>query len=729
MQNLSLQKRSFFNSIGLDTKNMPTELKNKAENLNDEIPTEDTIFFKNKNLVTSEKKHFGLKNLVGTANKENIGKSWVQILVDDNKSDEMIKKYFDNPNYYFKDLKKIDSTELSDNDIELYDDNGKLYVKKGTDKLALMMTKYLLESSRAQSKEEQQLINKKYIFAGNILTPPKDRDEVYMINMLANNYGEKLKIKKATNDNQCKYIFNYGTQTIKVNDKRELETFVKNSYFPKTFKTKAKLKNKLDNFVKIGTAYKNDEKYEDAFLVMGKIFPNYEMFVKYYQKAQQYNLNDKVIADTELNNVTYDVFLQELIRCVKEEEKSKKKEQEKSEKNKKIIKAEEKLKKQDEEEKRRIKEQEKIIAEQEKAQQEKIEKEMQQEKQKKIEVQRQKKLEGKKKKEIAEQIENELIEFKACMNKRAKSIIDDIETTYYKLNSEESKYFELAGNVDVTLNIDKINENKINSSINNIKEYMININKKIDSAKKIEELKDLNESLKDTKKIINCKKIVDEYSDEMSTIFKTCFNKKVQKLITESKIKKLDMQKEEIESEKCSFFSRLLGKNKLKQAKLDNIDLKKQLVISESQYISRSFYYLEDGLSEIYTYMRDETDESCLGDINYFLKNIESNREFNNMIDQDKLNEIVQEKLNRKDNLPQLSLNKEKHSFFSKKQINLVEEKNNELKRVIQITRANSLKLQNTGLLPILGNISSTKAITRFYNDLVKVKENLRAQI
>jgi len=159
MQKISLQKKSFFNSIGLDTKNIPSELKTKTTNLTKKIPSEDIVFFKNKNLITTERKHFRLKNLIGTVSNEYDGKSWIEIFVNNEKSDEMIKQYFKNPNYYFKELRKLDQSNLShNNELELYEDNGKLFVKDGTARLALMMTKYLLETSRAQSKEERNLI-------------------------------------------------------------------------------------------------------------------------------------------------------------------------------------------------------------------------------------------------------------------------------------------------------------------------------------------------------------------------------------------------------------------------------------------------------------------------------------------------------------------------------------------------------------------------------------------
>ena len=243
-----------------------------------------------------------------------------------------------------------------------------------------------------------------------------------------------------------------------------------------------------------------------------------------------------------------------------------------------------------------------------------------------------------------------------------------------------------------------------------------------------ESLKNINELSKDLNKIIDSKNIIEGYSNEMENIFKTCFNKEIQKLITDSKLKKLEKQRLEIEQEKCSFFSKLLGKAKLKQAKLDNINLKKQLILSESQYINKSYYYLEDGLSEVYTYLKEETDETCLSDIRLFLRNIEQNSQIKNMINQDKLNNLVKEKMEQKRNLPQLVLSKEKHKLFSKAQINLMEEKNNELKRVIQITRANSLKLQNTGMIPILGNIKTTKSISKFCNNLNEINNTLKYQ-
>ena len=257
MQKISLQKRSFFNSIGLDTKNIPSELKVKTTNLTKKIPSEDVVFFKNKNLVTSERKHFRLKNLIGTVSNEYDGKSWIEIFVNNDKSDEMIKQYFKNPNYYFKELRKLDQTSLNhNNEIELYEDNGKFFVKDGTARLALMMTKYLLETSRAQTKEEQSLINKQYIFAANVKSAPKDRDVIYLINMLIEIYGTKLKISKVPGNYECKYVLQYGDRIFEINSKKELENFIIESdiqldYFEEVVEHIAENEKRILDFFKL----------------------------------------------------------------------------------------------------------------------------------------------------------------------------------------------------------------------------------------------------------------------------------------------------------------------------------------------------------------------------------------------------------------------------------------------------------------------------------------------
>ena len=710
MQKISLQKRSFFNSIGLDINNLPAELQIKANSIQKKLPLEDLKFLSLKSLTIPKVKHFRLKNLFGTDNVKLDNMTWIDIFSNSEKTDEIIKLYFKNPNYYYKELRKLDQSELNHNNpIELYESNGKFFIKEGTARLSLMMIKYLLEMSRAQSKEEKIIINKQYIFAGSVRSIPKDRDIMYLINMLFEIYGSKLKLQKVDNDNECSYIMKYDERKFEINSKSDLENFIKNSYLPKEYKSTEKFKIKLQNISRIGIEYKENEEIVDQFLVMGKIFPNYEIFVKYYKKMMKYNLEDKLIEKLDLKNITYDDILKKLIKIVKQEEigmgklelkdKIDNNEELKNMVSKKVGSKKEILKKNN--------------AKKVNKKNEKVDK---------------KEHEEDKENEEKLILEEKLKTAKDSANAQIKEILDNIEKIYYKLKTEESKFFDLASSTNIELNIDKINDDSINSNINSIKENIFTLKKKIDEMDKIEDVNYINEFFKDIVKISNDKNILTEFSDEMKSIYTICFNKNIQKMITYSKLKNLDKQRKEIESEKCSFFSKLIGKAKLKQAKLDNINLKEQLILTESQFSNSSYYSIEDGLAELYAYDRTEEDFSCLSEIKIYIKNLETNNQIKSMTDQEKLTRRIKERIEQQRNLPQLVLSKEKRKFFSKAQINLVQEKNNELKRVIQINRANSLKLQNTGMIPIIGNIKTTKAVKKFINNLGQIEKSIESQ-
>lgn len=719
MQKISLQKRSFFNSIGLDVNNLPSELKIKANSIQRKIPLEDLKFLNQKDLTIPKEKHFKLNNLFGTDNIKLDNKTWIEIFSNNEKTDEMISKYFENPNYYYKELKKLDQSDLKHNNtIMLYEDEGKFFVKDGLARLSLVMIKYLLEMSRAQSKEEKIIINKQYIYAAMVRSTPKDRDIMYLINMLLEIYGQKLKLQKIDNDNECSYIMKYEDKQIEVNSKKEFENFLRSSLLPKEYKSSESLLQKLSNISKIGLEYKQNNNVMEQFLVMGRLFSNYGMFVKYYKKMCDYNLKDKLVEKVDLRNVSYDDILKKLIKIVNQEEMSMSKLEDKN-KNAKDEKALIKKKNQDNENTINLQ------GEKRKSKKQNVEqKEQNIKKGKNVELDVTEKIDkDKKQDELIKEIEKT----KSLVSDGLKSIVDSIEMTYYKLKTEESKMMDLANSTSIELNIDKISDESINANINSIKESVFGIKKNIEDKQELDKLNGLNDTLKDSKTLSNDKNIVNDYCEEMKSIFMVCFNKNVRKMITDSKLKKLDKQRKEIENEKCSFFSKLIGKAKLKQAKLDNISLKEQLILTESQFSSNSYTTLEDGLSDIYAYIKTEEDVSCTSELNIYLKDIETNAKINEMIDQKRLNQKIKEKIEQQRNLPQIALSKEKKHFFSKAQINLVQEKNNELKRVIQINRANSLKLQNTGMIPILGNIKSTKAVRNFINNLKQIDTSLKS--
>ena len=507
----------------------------------------------------------------------------------------------------------------------------------------------------------------------------------------------------------------YEDKQIEINSKKDFENFLRSSLLPKEYKSSESLLQKLSNISRVGLEYKENDDVMEQFLVMGKLFSNYEIFVKYYKKLCQYNLKDKLIEKIDLNNVSYDDILKKLIKIVNQEEMS----MSKLEVKNKNTKDEKKLvKKVNQDSEDTIKAEVKKIKS--------IQKDIESKEQtiKNSKIAKSDDDENKEQEELLKKLEKA----RALVSDQLKSVIDNLEMTYYKLKTEESKMMDLANSTSIELNIDKINDNSINANINSIKESVFALKKNIEEED-IDKLNGLNDTLNDTRSLSNDKNIVNEYCEEMKSIFMVCFNKNIRKMITDSKLKKLDKQRKEIENEKCSFFSKLIGKAKLKQAKLDNISLKEQLILTESQFSSSSYTTLEDGLSDIYAYVKTEEDVSCISELKIYLKDIETNAKINEMIDQKVLNQKTKEKIEQQRNLPQIALSKEKKHFFSKAQINLVQEKNNELKRVIQINRANSLKLQNTGMIPILGNIKSTKAVRNFINNLTQIDNSLKNHI
>ncbi len=732
MQKISLQKKSFFNSIGLDMNNVPHELQIKTSSMSNTLPNENVNFLQNEDLTIPEVKHFRLKNLIGTYNPIYNDKTWIEIFSENEKSDEIIKQYYNNPNYYYKELRKLDQVSVNGgNTLVLYEDNGKFFIKDGIARLSLMMIKYLLEMSRASSKEERAIINKQYILAAEVRAIPKDRDIMYLIHMLTQIYGNKLRFKKVNNTNECNYLMKYEDKKIEIKSKNDLENFLKNSYLPKEYKSLERFKIKLENFVKIGIDYKNNDNQFDQFLVMGKIFPNYEIFTKYYMKIVKNNMQDKIYEKLDLEDISYDQILKKLIKIVKQEEigmgrKSIKKDDENLKESVVIDEkvnttAEKKVSK---------KTTKKALAEEKTAKSVK-KKDIEDKADAKKEVKKTTKKDEKAKEE--EELKKKIGTSQDLATNQLSDINSNIEMTYYKLKSEEAKMFDIANSVNVQLNIDRINDDAINLNINSIKQNTITLKMKISELEDITALKDLNELLKDLNKIGNDKTITTEYIEEMKSLFMICFNKNAQKMLTDAKLKKLDFQRKEIENEKCSFFSKLIGKAKLKQAKLDNISLKEQLILSESQFSSGSYITLEDGVSDLYAYIRTEVEDmspedSSASEIKMYIKNLESNVQMNSMIDRAKLERKIREKIEQQRNLPQLVLSKEKRKLFSKAQINMMQEKNNELKRVIQINRANSLKKQNTGLIPTIGNIKSTKSVKRFINGLNEIDISIKNQ-
>lgn len=93
--------------------------------------------------------------------------------------------------------------------------------------------------------------------------------------------------------------------------------------------------------------------------------------------------------------------------------------------------------------------------------------------------------------------------------------------------------------------------------------------------------------------------IVKMYRNQANEEIKKKLYMKVQDFIKQAKLQTYANQRQQIESEKIGFFGKLIGKEKLKQAKIGNIDLKVQLE-KNKDVEEKQKYSVTDMLSDLY---------------------------------------------------------------------------------------------------------------------------------
>ena len=213
------------------------------------------------------------------------------------------------------------------------------------------------------------------------------------------------------------------------------------------------------------------------------------------------------------------------------------------------------------------------------------------------------------------------------------SIPDSVENTYNELKQEEIKFSGLANKLGLTYSITRTDDTNIYSSIQQIKSNMQRISgqiMKVDDPAKLDKVSGI---LQELDSLAQDGTIKSEHSAELRETFERSFDSKVQDLIKSSKLSMLEQERGQVEQEKISIIGKLLGKGKLKQAKLDNIDLKMKLLMTEPTSDKMS-YSLEDSLSDLYTYSHCELGKKLTPEMQQFLAVIKTDPQLKEMIDQ-----------------------------------------------------------------------------------------------
>lgn len=668
MQEISENKKKFLESIGIDIDNLPPEFEKHSSDLESTFTSDEMAFFDRKSMTGTYTKEFCLRDLVGTSHPDYSDKSWIEAFLLSKRGDNAVEQYFRNPWYYSEGLKGFDQSSLRhDSPIELYEDNGKFFIKGGNNRLSLIMMKYLAEMSRAQTEEERAKIDEEYTFVAQVNPLPKDKDVMYMINMIRSSSSEPVQVKKtATREEDCQYTIKIGDRTIEIQSKEDLEQVIRDSYSINKANSVRELSDNIGNLVRDGIMYgANKEKQK----ILGTIFPNLDQLKDNLIKLRTLGIEDKIYEGIDLNDVDFSTITDRAAQLVEKEE----------------------LKRQEKER----------IEAQEKAKKEKTEREA-----KAKEEQESEEKSEKRREKAAADLRREHIEGQTS------DIPENVETTYTQLKEEEVKFSNIARKLGLTYIISSIDDTNVYTNIEQIKRNMMTINKQIESISDPAKLDKVSGVLQELEALTQDGTIKTEHSAELKATFEKSFDAKVQDMIKSSKLSRLEQQRSQVESEKISLIGRILGKGRLKQAKLDNIDLKMQLLMTEGSSDKIS-YSLEDSLSDLYAYSQCELGKGLTPEMKEFLGVIKTDPQLRQMIDQQQLMQQFNEKVNDRQNEVQLIAVDENGRISNRHQANMLQIQNNEINRQIQNNRARTVTRQN-GLSSI--SINPPSSLNRFQN-------------
>lgn len=680
MQEISKEKKKFLESIGIDINNLPPEFARHSDTMESTFSEEEIAFLNRENLTGRYIKTFCLKDLVGTIHPDYTDKTWLEAFLSSKRGDNAVEEYFKNPEYYSRDLKQLDQSDLRhETPIELYESDGKFFINGGNNRLSLIMMKYLADMSKAQSDEERAKIDEDYTFVAEVQPTPEDKDVMYMINMLRENYGENAHIKRtARDDKSCEYVIETGDGVIKISSKEELEQALKDTYQLSKVKSLDELKDNIAHLVQDGFVY-NARQDQNRGRILNEMFPNLQQFEESIIKLRQYGIEDRLYNEIDLQNIDFSELSNRAIELAEKEENIRQEEQQR--------------KAQEKEQKEKARQEARAKSEQES----KIKSE-------------------KRKKDVAVALKKQHID------DETHSIPDSVETTYYELKQEEIKFSSLARKLGLDYSITKTDDTNIRSSIEQIKSNMQRIGEQVQRIDDPTKLDKVSGILSELENLTQDGSITKEHSTMLRETFEKSFDSKVQDLIRNSKLSMLEQERGQVESEKISLIGRIMGKGRLKQAKLDNIDLKRQLLMTDGKE-EKGTYSLEDSLSDLYTYSHCELGRKLTPEMQQFLVVLKADPQLKQMINQQSLRLQYEQKVNDRQNAGQLVPIDENKRVSNRHQANILQVQNNEMNRQIQNNRARTVTKQNN-LSSI--SVNADSPLNRFQNILNEI--NLSTQ-
>ncbi len=286
---------------------------------------------------------------------------------------------------------------------------------------------------------------------------------------------------------------------------------------------------------------------------------------------------------------------------------------------------------------------------------------------------------------------------RSSIEEKAQFIPDSIETTYYNLREEQIKFFSLTRRLSLACSVTKLDDTNIFVSINKIKDSIPVIVDQLQKIKEPAKLEKINSNLEEIENLSKDSAEKVEYNKELKEILAKGFDKKVQELVRDSRIENIEKEITKVEQEKVSIFGKIIGKMKLKNTRITNLELRKQLLMFEVENEKYS-YVFEDSLSDLYSYI-DDVDVESNNQIQDFLDVVENDKQISEMIDMQQVQEKTKEKINMKNENVKLIPIKHGKRVSVRNEVNIMQQQNSELGRQIQNSRARTITNQNKGIV------------------------------
>ncbi len=312
------------------------------------------------------------------------------------------------------------------------------------------------------------------------------------------------------------------------------------------------------------------------------------------------------------------------------------------------------------------------------------------------------------------------------------NLVKEIEITFYRLKEIELKYVTLAKELEIYYPILSMDETKIPIQLEEIKQWVKqktcsekdNIEEK--TKEKKEESKEEN-TRKDKEREKILKEILEkhfekQYETEMKKYFQKVFAQKIQRLMKDSQLEKIEQEKENLKKEEINFLGKITGDKKIHSLKLEIIHLKEKLILNQEK-IQKQNMILEESLSEIYAYSFPTLKKHLTRELVEFIDLAKNNTILQKMLDQDKLKEYIEQKVQKE--LKEHEKEKEEAVDMAKNKrelIQLLEQEKGRMNRKLQNLRAKGLIQQNSEKEEQNIEKFDSEVLKEFQNELQKWK-------